>query len=182
MQNFNPALGVECPYCHVQGDFAERHESKEGNCAQDDRHGPAARHVFPQVARVFFPPGINEVDSSTCHRGSAKPETKAPKEFSSRNESLGAPPPPVTPGVNLKVLPVDTRVHGEGSVMHEFQDALKVDCGYGHGAGKPFEADENPRKEIARRMIPMVRQIDSNFPGTAIFLVGNQQRQVLERL
>jgi len=58
--------------------------------------------------------------------------------------------------------------------MHDFRDALKVDCGYCHGAGKPFETDENPRKEIARRMILLVRQINSNFPGTGAFPVGNQ--------
>ena len=36
------------------------------------------------------------------------------------------------------------------------------------------EADINPRKDIARKMIMLVRQINSNFPGTGVFPVGNQ--------
>jgi hypothetical protein len=172
MQNFNAALGVQCVYCHVQGDFAS-----DANPKKD-----VARKMIAMVRQIdssfassagVFPAGYHEVDCSTCHRGSVKPETKAAKEFFNRNESLGGPPPRVTPGVNLKVLPPDTRVHG-GGVMHDFRDALGVDCGYCHGGGKPFETDENPRKDIARRMITMVREINANFPGTGVFPLGNQ--------
>lgn len=173
MQNFNAALGVECTYCHVQGDF-----TSDANPKKD-----IARNMIAMVRRIdanfgtsagVFPAGYHEVDCSTCHRGSVKPETKAAKEFFNRNESLGGPPPKITPGVNLKVLPPDTRVHGDGSIMHDFRDALSVDCGYCHGGGKPFETDENPRKEIARKMIAMVRRINANFPGTGVYPQGNQ--------
>ncbi len=173
MQNFNAALGVQCTYCHVQGDFPS-----DANPKKD-----VARNMIAMVRQIdgnfatsagVYPAGFHEVDCSTCHRGSAKPETKAAKEFFNRNESLGGPPPKITPGVNLKVLPPDTRVHGDGSIMHDFRDALSVDCGYCHGGGKPFETDENPRKEIARRMITMVRQINAKFPGTGVFPQGNQ--------
>ena len=173
MRNFNQALGVQCVYCHMQGDFAS-----DSNPKKD-----VARKMIAMVRQIdtsfassagVFPAGYHEVDCNTCHRGSAKPEVKAAKEFFNRTESLGSPPPAITPGVNLKVLPPDTRVHGDGSIMHDFRDALNVDCGYCHGGGKPFETDDNPRKETARRMIALVRQINANFPGTGVFPVGTQ--------
>jgi hypothetical protein len=173
MRGFNQALGVQCTYCHGQGDFAS-----DSNPRKD-----VARKMIEMVRQIdlnflssagVFPAGYHEVDCSTCHRGNVKPETKAPKEFFNRNESLGAPPPQIRPGVNLKVLPADTRVHGEGSIMHDFRDALNVDCGFCHGGGKPFETDYNPRKDIARKMIAMVRQINANFPGTGVYPLGTQ--------
>jgi photosynthetic reaction center cytochrome c subunit len=173
MQNFNQALRVDCIYCHVQGDFASDANPKKDTARKMIAMVRQIDASFPSSAGVF-PAGYHEVDCSTCHRGAVKPQTKAPKEFFNRNESLGAPPPAITPGVNLKVLPADTRVHGEGSVMHDFRDALKVDCGYCHGGGKPFETDVNPRKDTARRMIQMVREINANFPGTGVFPAGNQ--------
>jgi photosynthetic reaction center cytochrome c subunit len=35
--------------------------------------------------------------------------------------------------------------------------------------------DSNPRKDIARKMIMLVRQINANFPGTGVFPVGDQE-------
>ena len=58
--------------------------------------------------------------------------------------------------------------------MGEFRDALNVDCNYCHGGGRTQEVDINPRKDIARKMIMLVRQINTNFPGTGVFPVGNQ--------
>ena len=75
--------------------------------------------------------------------------------------------------MNLKVLPPGTQVHG-GGVMHEFRESLNVDCSYCHGAGRPFEAEANPRKDIARNMILLVRQVNANFPGTGVFPNGTQ--------
>jgi photosynthetic reaction center cytochrome c subunit len=173
MQNFNKALGVECVYCHVQGDFASDTNPNKEMARKMIAMVRQIDGTFPSSAGVF-PAGYHEVDCNTCHRGSVKPETKAAREFFNRPESLGSPPPVITPGVNLKVLPPDTRVHGDGSVMHDFRDALNVDCGYCHGGGKPFQTDENPRKEIARKMIALVRQINANFPGTGVFPVGTQ--------
>jgi hypothetical protein len=115
------------------------------------------------------------VDCITCHRGNIKPETKAPRKFYNRGNSLGEPPPAQRPGVSLKLLPPDTHVHGAESLMGEFRDALNVDCGYCHGGGKPLETDANPRKDIGRKMIMLVRQINANFPGTGVFPVGDQE-------
>ena len=173
MRNFNQALGVQCVYCHMQGDFASDSNPKKDVARKMIAMVRLIDTSFASSAGVF-PAGYHEVDCNTCHRGSAKPEVKAAKEFFNRTESLGSPPPAITPGVNLKVLPPDTRVHGDGSIMHDFCDALNVDCGYCHGGGKPFETDDNPRKETARRMIALVRQINANFPGTGVFPVGTQ--------
>lgn len=173
MRTFTQALGVQCVYCHVQGDFASDTNPKKDVARKMIAMVRQIDASFPSSTGIF-PAGYHEVDCSTCHRGSVKPETKAVKEFFNRNESLGIPTPPPTPGVNLRVLSPDTQVHGEGSIMHAFRDALNVDCGYCHGAGQPFEADVNPRKDIARKMILLVRQVNTNFPGTGFYPVGTQ--------
>ena len=173
MQSFTQALGVQCTFCHVQGDFASDANPKKdvarkmiGMVRQIDGTFPASAGIYPD--------GYHEVDCNTCHRGSTKPETKATKEFWNRQESLGLVNPVIRPGKNLKVLPPGTQVHGDGSVMHEFRDALSVDCSFCHGGGKPFEGDENPRKDIARNMILLVRKINANFPGTGVYPNGIQ--------
>src|SRR6266852_5117695 len=173
MQNFTEALGVQCAYCHVVGDFAADTNPKKEMARKMIAMARLIDTSFPSSAGVF-PAGYHEVDCSTCHRGSTKPETKAPRKFYNRGNSLGDPPPAQRPGVSLKLLPPDTRVHGADSLMGEFRDALNVDCNYCHGGGRTQEVDINPRKDIARKMIMLVRQINSNFPGTGVFPVGNQ--------
>jgi hypothetical protein len=173
MRNFADALGVKCTYCHVEGDFASDTNPKKEMARKMIAMVRLIDTSFPSSAGAF-PEGYHEVDCSTCHRGSAKPETRAPRKFYNRANSMGVPPPPQNPGASLKVLPPDTRVHGADSLMGEFRDALNVDCGYCHGGDKPLQNDVNPRKDIARKMILLVRQINANFPGTGIFPVGTQ--------
>jgi len=174
MQSFNEALGVKCTFCHVEGDMA----------ADTNPNKEMARKMIAMVRQIdssfpssagIFPAGYHEVDCSTCHRGNEKPETVAPRKFYNRGNALGDPPPAQRPGVSLKLLPPDTHVHGADSLMGEFRDALGVDCGYCHGGGRTQEVDINPRKDIARKMIMLVRQINSNFPGTGVFPVGKQE-------
>jgi hypothetical protein len=174
MQNFNEALGVQCTYCHVEGDFAADNNPKKEMARKMIGMVRLIDTSFPSSAGVF-PEGYHEVDCMTCHRGSAKPETMAPRKFYNRGNSLGDAPPDQRPGVSLKLLPPDTHVHGADSLMGEFRDALNVDCNYCHGGGRTQEVDINPRKDIARKMIMLVRQINSNFPGTGVFPVGNQE-------
>ena len=174
MQSFNEALGVQCTYCHVQGDFAADTNPKKEMARKMIAMGRLIDTSFPSSAGVF-PEGYHEVDCLTCHRGSVKPETKAPSKYYNRGNSMGEPPPEQRPGVSLKLLPVETHVHGADSLMGEFRDALNVDCSYCHGGGRPLETDINPRKDIARKMIMLVRQINSNFPGTGVFPVGDQE-------
>jgi molybdate transport system substrate-binding protein len=174
MQSFNEALGVQCTYCHVQGDFAADTNPKKEIARKMITMARLIDTSFPSSAGVF-PDGYHEVDCSTCHRGSVKPETVASRKFYNRGNSLGEPAPAQRPGVSLKLLPPDTHVHGADSLMGEFRDALSVDCNYCHGGGKPQEWDLNPRKDMARKMILLVRQINAQLPGTGVFPVGEQK-------
>ena len=172
MQGFNEALGVQCTYCHVPGDFASDAKPPKETARRMIAMVRQVEPVFPSTGGVF-PRGYHEVDCITCHRGSVKPETKAPIEFLNKRDAAGAVPPE-GPGTNLRVLAPGTKVHGEGSVMEDFRDALNVDCGYCHGGSGDFAAEANPRKEFARKMIQMVRQINTNFPGTGVYPEGRQ--------
>jgi hypothetical protein len=174
MRSFNEALGVQCVHCHVQGDFAADTNPKKEIARKMISMVRLIDTSFPSSTGAF-PDGYHEVDCSTCHRGSLKPEITAPRKFYNLGNSLGNPPPAQTPGVSLKLLPPDTHVHGADSLMGEFRDALSVDCNYCHGGGKPQEWDLNPRKDIARKMIMLVRQINAQFPGTGVFPVGEQK-------
>src|SRR5437667_6562432 len=129
MQSFKEALGVECVYCHVQGDFAADTNPKKEIARKMIAMVRLIDTSFPSSAGVF-PDGYHEVDCSTCHRGSVKLETTAPRKFYNRGNSLGNPPPAQTPGVSPKLLPPDTHVHGADSLMGEFRDALNVGCHY----------------------------------------------------
>ena len=173
MQGFNDALGVQCTYCHVLNDFA----------SDENPRKDVARKMISMVRLIDtsfassvgnFPDGYHEVDCLTCHRGNVKPEINAPSKFYNRGNSLGTVAPEQRPGISLKLLPPDTHVHGADSLMGDFRDALNVDCNYCHGGGRTQEADINPRKDMARKMIMLVRQINTNFPGTGIYPVGNQ--------
>ena len=68
----------------------------------------------------------------------------------------GAPPAPK----NLRVLTLDVNIR---QVMRRFTAGRGVQCAYGHAPGD-FASDENPKKEIARRMLVMIKQINRNFP------------------
>ncbi len=60
---------------------------------------------------------------------------------------------------NLKLLkPADIR-----SAMGAFRTALGVQCSFCHVQGN-FASDENPKKEVARNMIVMMREINGKFP------------------
>jgi Photosynthetic reaction centre cytochrome C subunit len=174
MQMFDEALGVQCTYCHVQGDFAADTNPKKEMARKMIAMGRLIDTSFPSGGGAF-PDGYHEVDCITCHRGNIKPVTTAPTKFYNRANSLGTIQPEEAPAVSLKVLPPDTPVHGADSIMGEFRDALGVDCNYCHGGGRPQEFDANPRKDMARKMILLVRQINAQFPGTGVYPVGNQE-------
>jgi hypothetical protein len=62
---------------------------------------------------------------------------------------------------NLKIL----KVSGAElmPIMNAFSGALGVKCDFCHVKGD-FASDENPHKEIARKMITMAHEINANFP------------------
>ncbi|MCU1264392.1 MAG: hypothetical protein JWM21_710 [Acidobacteria bacterium] len=63
---------------------------------------------------------------------------------------------------NLKVLKVTTREDVE-QIMRTFTAGLGVQCNYCH-VQDTFAADDNPKKEIARRMIRLIQKINDDFP------------------
>jgi len=68
--------------------------------------------------------------------------------------------PPQAPK-NLKVLkvpPTDIR-----ATMRTFRLALGVDCEFCHVKGD-FASDENPKKDIARKMIVLAQDVNAKFP------------------
>src|SRR5262245_42016295 len=75
MQSFNEALGVQCTYCHVEGDFAADTNPKKEIARKMIAMARLIDTSFPSSVGVF-PDGYHEVDCLTCHRGNVKPEIK----------------------------------------------------------------------------------------------------------
>jgi Photosynthetic reaction centre cytochrome C subunit len=63
------------------------------------------------------------------------------------------------PPTNLKLLKPDNYQ----AAMQNFTRSLGVMCTYCHVMGQ-FASDDNPKKEVARMMISMVRDINGKFP------------------
>jgi Photosynthetic reaction centre cytochrome C subunit len=174
MQDFNQSLGVQCQYCHESGDFASDRNPRKETARKMIAMVREIATFFPSSTAVF-PAGYHEVDCSTCHRGSTQVETQARQHFMNRGDAAGRVPPK-DKATNLRVLPANTEVHGKGTIMEDFRDALLVDCAYCHsGGGTGWAKDDNPRKEIARQMILMTRQTNANFPGTGVYPAAPQK-------
>jgi photosynthetic reaction center cytochrome c subunit len=60
---------------------------------------------------------------------------------------------------NLKIL----KPEGLMPAMRSFTVALGKDCNYCHVQGDRA-SDDNPKKLVARHMLEMVQQVNSNFP------------------
>ena len=67
MRTFTTGLGVQCNYCHVQGNFASDENAKKNT----------AREMITMVAQINgnFKDGKMHVSCFTCHRGEAEPKT-----------------------------------------------------------------------------------------------------------
>ena len=80
----------------------------------------------------------------------------------------GAPTPPPEPH-NLKVLPASTTTANILPIMRNFSAALGTNCGYCHvwtGTGLPtndYASDEKPAKEVARVMMRMAGEVNTNL-------------------
>lgn len=72
MMAFKTALGVECTFCHVQGNFA----------SDDNHHKEIARGMITLARDVNakFPDGKMHVTCYTCHRGATEPATAPPAQ------------------------------------------------------------------------------------------------------
>jgi hypothetical protein len=69
---------------------------------------------------------------------------------------------------NLKVLPKDISEEELDKVMHGYQQALGVPCGYCHEENPEtkqidYASDENPIKQTARFMITMTSDINNKY-------------------
>ena len=69
---------------------------------------------------------------------------------------------PMPAPTNLKILKVTTGPEVI-QIMRTFTTGLGVQCNYCHVQGNNA-SDDNPKKEIARKMIVMVQQVNTNFP------------------
>jgi hypothetical protein len=70
MRAFAGALGQQCNFCHVQGDFAS-----------DDNPKKETARMMLTMARDInskFPDGKRHVSCYTCHRGATEPATEPP--------------------------------------------------------------------------------------------------------
>ncbi len=67
MRTFTAGLGVQCTYCHVQGNFATDENPKKEVARQMIR--------MAQQINATFPDGKMRVTCYTCHRGEAEPKT-----------------------------------------------------------------------------------------------------------
>lgn len=67
MRTFTAGLGVQCIYCHVQGNFASDENPKK----------ETARHMIEmtQMINGKFQDGKMHVSCYTCHRGEPEPKT-----------------------------------------------------------------------------------------------------------
>jgi hypothetical protein len=98
MRSWGQALGVQCSYCHVPGNFA----------SDANPHKNIARGMVRMTSRInaeLLPPvvGASEhprVTCATCHRGTTDTELPPPPE-----PPIAGGPPPVTPP------PPDRRPH-----------------------------------------------------------------------
>lgn len=70
MGSFRLALGVQCEFCHVKGDFASDENPKKD----------VARTmiVLAQDVNAKFPDGKQHVTCYTCHRGAQQPLVSPP--------------------------------------------------------------------------------------------------------
>jgi len=84
--------------------------------------------------------------------------------FSLAAQQSPAPPakqPPANP-TNLKILKATSGAEVI-QIMHTFTAGLGVQCSYCHVAGN-YASDENPKKDVARKMIAMAQKINAEFP------------------
>lgn len=67
MASYTAGLGVQCTFCHVQGNFP----------SDDNPKKEIARHMIEMVNHINagFPDGKVHVTCYTCHRGEQEPKT-----------------------------------------------------------------------------------------------------------
>jgi hypothetical protein len=115
MRGFTAGLGVQCNYCHTQGDFASDANSKKETARkmlrmmrQINVHFPDAGNDFANSRYLPFPEGKQYITCYTCHQGEVKPKfetpepvKRAPEPYAPGAQGVGVPGvPPITPPAN----------------------------------------------------------------------------------
>ena len=73
---------------------------------------------------------------------------------------------------NLKVLPANISHDSLDHLMDEYKFALKVNCSYCHAPSKTdpkkrdMASDDNPMKDVARKMIVMTNELNEKYIHT----------------
>jgi len=86
MHAFRVSLGVECTFCHVQGDFA----------SDEKQHKLVARKMIELVRSINprFPDGKDHVTCYTCHRGAEEPLMAPPASMAAPGDQPAHPAAP----------------------------------------------------------------------------------------
>jgi hypothetical protein len=79
-----------------------------------------------------------------------------------KDDAKQAAPAPAPNPTNLKVLKASTGAEVR-QIMQTFTAALGVQCANCHVQGN-YASDENPKKDVARKMIRMTQSINAQFP------------------
>jgi hypothetical protein len=82
MENYEVSLGVQCTYCHAEGNFASDDIPKKN----------IARAMMRMVieSNKGFPDGKAHIGCWTCHRGSTAPEMNPPANLLEEAARAGA--------------------------------------------------------------------------------------------
>jgi len=157
MQFLTKSLGVDCTYCHVQGEF-----DKDDKPAKQ-----TARKMYQMVRLASSEISSNQVSCYMCHRGHPKPEPKAQTdaekakfaEMIKKAQEDKRPAGEVFKNIQyLKATPAGMFM----LVMNRWADMLGVDCSHCHVEGA-FEKDDKPAKQTARKMARMIGAITENL-------------------
>jgi hypothetical protein len=177
MQSFNVALGVQCVYCHMEGDFASDANPKKATARamlrmlkQVNMHFPDAGNDFVHSRYLPFPEGKQYVTCYTCHRGATAPVTALIDWHGpDRAPEPGAPPPPGgggRRGGDATAAPVEQGIPPTRGadmfknmvflppntntqfVMPAFRAALGVECSFCHVFGAHLERGHANEREL----------------------------------
>jgi len=121
MRGFNTGLGVQCSYCHAQGDFASDDNPKKEMgrkmlllIKQINMHFADAGNDFANSRYLPFPEGKQYVTCFTRHQGETRPKFQPPspikraaEPYAPGQQGVGVPEaPPAPPGTAGAPAPV----------------------------------------------------------------------------